>query len=402
MYNKGHKDGPFFLYLFLISHKRTFEITMLIKIFKIVVPVFLIVFAIMGCHEDQIDVRQNVNLPDNFYSFEYLPTELDKMSEFAAIGQIYDWLPKAHGGFGLKKPYSSPDIPVYAMADGVIYNIRYGTDIYGDFRVPDSLKGKYYDDFALHIYLSKTAEMHYGHLSRLAPEILMEADNLVKNTTENDVAINIKAGQIIAYIGIHPGFDIGFNDEKNLPYFANPDRYHASYRSAIPFTDRLPQNLRDEIWKINPRTVEPLGGKINYDVEGSVSGNWFLEGTKSLEEPGKILLIAYHERYADRITIADGSPMLVGSGNQNPGNQPNLWWIIGNDPAPENITMSSGKVKLNVATWYKFRETDNNPPSEGTVMFEMIAVDKLKFEFFEGKLPHEIIDFSASVRIYER
>jgi len=29
----------------------------------------------------------------------------------------------------------------------------------------------------------------------------------------------------------------------------------------------------------NPRTVEPRGGKIDFDIDGVLSGNWFLEGT---------------------------------------------------------------------------------------------------------------------------
>ncbi|MCH8908147.1 MAG: hypothetical protein IH840_13745 [Candidatus Heimdallarchaeota archaeon] len=28
----------------------------------------------------------------------------------------------------------------------------------------------------------------------------------------------------------------------------------------------------------NPRTVEPFGGKIDYDIDGRLIGNWYLQG----------------------------------------------------------------------------------------------------------------------------
>ena len=368
---------------------------------QIIAPVLLVILLFFGCEDDKnvVDPRQHIDLPDNF-SFNLLPTDLSRMSEFAAIGQVFVF-PKAHGGFTVKNYYSDPDIPVYAMSDGVIHNIRYGTRTYEGPRAPDALRGQEYDDFTLNIYLSKTAVMHYGHLSRLAPEIFEEGVNLVKYNEENRVSINIKEGQIVAYIGVHPGFDIGFSDEKITQYFANPERYPDNYIYSVPFTDMLPQPLKNEVWEINPRTVAPLGGKISYDIEGTISGNWFLEGTTSIDEFGNQLIIAYHERFADRITISDTSPLSDGGGNQNQGKETNMWWIIGNAPGPENIVLESGKVKLNVATRYKFSTTDS-PPSEGTVMFEMMAIDKLKFEFFEGKLPNEVEDFTALARMYER
>lgn len=367
-----------------------------------ILAILLTLFLMPGCEKNNVepDPRADLDLPDDV-TFTHLPTELDKMKEFAAVGQIL-FIPKAHCGFGVKDfNFSEPDIPVYAMADGVIHNIRYETKIQEFFKAPDSLIGTEYDDLTLHIYLSKTEEMHYGHLGKLAPEILEQAPNLVKGSTENRVSIPIKMGQIVAYIGVHPGFDIGYIDTKSEPYFANPDRYDASYRSAKPFTDNLLPGLRDEIWKINPRTVEPRGGKINYDEEGAISGNWFLEGyVADYDDWSNQLIIAYHERWADRITISDASPTLYGP--QNPSERrTSLWWIIGNTPAPEEVSQSTGLTKYNVTAPYNISAT-NNPDSEGTVLIEMIAVDRLKFEFVEGKLPDEVEGFSENAKVYER
>lgn len=351
----------------------------------------LLVTVFVRCDNDPVSIQED--LPD-VVTFNYLPTDLSKMFEFGAIGQIYN-IPKAHGGFTLKDFYStSPDIPVYAMSDGVIYNIRYSTRIFEEPWASQYgvVAGEEYEDYALFIYLSKTAGMHYGHLSQLAPEIQQQAGQL-EISEVNEVEIHFSAGDVLAYIGTHPGFDIGLYDTTRVHYFANPDRYDVAYRSAIPFTDYLPTALREQVWDVNPRTVEPLGGKIDYDVEGTLSGNWFLEGTTGWDE-SKQLVFARHERYADKVMIADGSP-------RSSGLDPYLWWVFGNAPLPETITPASGKVEYMVATWWKL-VADENTPAEGTLLIEMTADDRIEYEFVPDKLPGEVEDFSAAARVYVR
>ncbi len=353
----------------------------------------LLLGTVLACGDKNPLSQAREDLPDDV-TFAYLPTDLSRMAEFGAIGGIFN-IPKAHGGFTLKNFYSTtPDIPVYAMADGVIYNIRYSTRMFLEpwASFYGVVAGEEYEDYALFIHLTKTAGMHYGHLSKLAPEILQAAGELELSEV-NNVEIRFKAGDILAYIGTHPGFDVGLYDTKKEPYFANPDRYSPDYRSAIPFTDYLTPALREEVWKINPRTVEPLGGKINYDVEGTIAGNWFLEGTTSYDE-SKQLIFARHERYADKVMIADGSAL-----SSDP--EPYLWWVFGNEPLPEAVTMGSGKVKYKVATWWEIYQNENTPP-DGTVLIEMTAKDRIKYEFFPGKVPEQVNDFSAAVKIYER
>jgi len=365
---------------------------------KFYLPTILIlVFFLSSCKDDDI----TKDLPDDV-TFTQLPADLSPSDEFAAIGQLTG-IPKSHGGFRLANHYMlNPDIPVYAMSDGIIYNIRYEGVSSDHPNIPPELKGKEYDDYSLEIYLTKTAKMHYGHLSELAPKILEAAGTInYGRGVENRVKIPIKEGQILAYVGRHPGFDIGLTDLKRQAYFANPSRYTPEYMGSLPFTEFLTSALREKIWEINPRTAEPRGGKVAYDVEGTLSGNWFLLGTTSLTEWSKQLVIAKHEHWAERITIMDGSPLFDGDGKLNNGVPPNLWWLVGNSPDPKTITSASGKVKFKVAEWWKL-QANENWPAEGTVMFEISNNQQLKFEFFKEQLPDEVNDFTNSVRIYER
>lgn len=365
--------------------------------------ILLIFLAVICCDDDQSvhqDILKTLDLPDDVV-FTHLPTDLNSMSTFGAIGQVFG-IPKGHGGFIVKTfNYANPSIPVYAMSDGIIYNIRWGVQTFPAIAsIPAALHGQEYNDYALEIALSRTAKMHYGHVAKLAPQILSKAGTLEK-TTENHVEIPFKAGEVIAYIGIHPGFDIGLNDTKREHFFSNPDRYSIDYRSYIPFTDYLPVDLREQVWAINPRTVEPRGGKIDYDVAGTLSGNWFLEGTTSLEQWSRQLVFARHELRADKIYIADGSPLSDGPGSANAGKQPLLWFVFGNEPLPESVTPASGKVKFSVASWWKFTPTVT-PSPEGTLMVELIQENKLKYEWFPLKTSSEVTDFTSSAKIYER
>ena len=361
------------------------------------IPLILLCLLVLSCDKEE-DITKG--LPEEI-TFNNLPTDLSKTDSFAAIGQLQG-LPKSHGGFTMKEYYLlEPDIPVYAMSDGIIYNIRYEQVTSNHPGLPPELQGKYYDDYTLEIQLTKTAKMHFGHLSELAPEILEAAGNIsFGRGVENRVNIPIEEGQIIAYIGRHPGFDIGLTDTKRQAYFANPERYSQEYMGSLPFTDFMPASLRNQVWTVNPRTAEPRGGQVAYDVEGTLSGNWFLQGTTSLLEWSKQLVIARHELWGDRITIMDGSPLFDGDGQLNNGIAANLWWIKGNAPDPKSITPSDGMIKYEVAAWWN--QKFNSEHVDGTILFELTADGMLKFEYFDGMTSDEVTDFSPNVRIYER
>jgi hypothetical protein len=342
----------------------------------------------------------NAGLPENLI-FSHLPTQLSEMLEFGPIGSIRV-IPKAHGGFMLKTFMQEANIPVYAMSDGIIYNILKDTRTAGPGFAPPEYQGYEYDDFTFNIAVSRTANMWYGHVSRLADEIIMAAPGLnAGRGVENRVRIEITAGQIIGYIGPHPGFDIGMYDLSKELDFANPSRYYKEYRHTQPWTDYLIPALREQIWAINPRTIDPRGGKINHDIGGTLAGNWFLEGTNSLLQWSKQLVIARHEIYADRITIADASPLVDGDGILNDGLEPYIWFIIGNEPLPENITVASGMIKYEVARYWLFFHSPT-PTIDGTVAIQLMDEKTLKYEWREGVRAVDVEDFTGNARIYKR
>ena len=351
-----------------------------------------------SCSEEEENI--NAGLPANV-EFTYLPTDLSKMLVFGPIGTIRV-VPKAHGGFRLKTFSQEATIPVYAMSDGIIYNIGKDTRTAGPGFAPVDKEGFVYDDFSLNIAVSRTADMWYGHVSRLSDDILAAAPNLSAGYgSENRVKIEVKAGQVIGFIGPHPGFDIGMFDIAKELSFANPSRYSEQYRHNQAWTDYLTPALREQVWLINPRTVEPRGGKVNHDVPGTLAGNWFLEGTTEITQWSKQLVFAHHELYGDKITIADASPLVDGAGVLNDGKEPFLWFVKGNDPQPQTIDVAAGFSTYEVAVWWKLL---NNPsaPAEGTVAVQLQDANTLKYEWFAEKSSAEVTEFTSAAKIYKR
>ncbi len=356
-------------------------------------------FLLTSCQKDDEDDYKS-SLPSSVV-FTVLPTDLSEMLEFGPIGVIRV-VPKAHGGFRLKTFRQEANIPVYAMADGIIFNILKDTRKAGDGFAPPEFNGYEYDDFHLDIAVSQTANIWHGHISRLSDFVLNAAPALKSGRgVENKVSIKVSAGQILGYIGPHPGFDIGMVDYSKEVFLINPSRYYELYRHVQPWTDYLTNELREQVWEINPRIVEPRGGKISYDVENTLSGNWFTEDATSLLQWSKQLIIAKHELYGDRITISDTSPLVDGDGILNDGVEPNIWWIIGNAPKPETTSIASGMVKYEVAPPWRFVVSES-PEPYGIVAIQLFGPTSLKFEWFEGASTEGVTGFTDNARVYVR
>ncbi|MCC5942353.1 MAG: hypothetical protein JJU37_12510 [Balneolaceae bacterium] len=341
------------------------------------------------------------DLPDQV-QFTHLPTDLSQMAGFGPMGSLQG-IPKMHGGFGLINYYTFPPnmIPVYAMGEGYIYNIEKDFRTVTDHWPPD-VAGTDYDDFSLNIVYSKYAGGYYGHVSALSDEILEQAGEIKKGRgVHNRVRIKITPGQVLGYIGPHPGFDIGMYDYEREHYYANPSMYSPEYRSTVCYTDYLPADLRDDIWAINPRTAEPRCGRVAYDKEGTLAGIWFLEGTTDLSQWSRQLIFARHEIHGDRIAIADASPLLDGDGAQNMRRFPHLWLVKGNTPEPESITVESGLVLYEVADPWIHMNNEHADP-EGTLLIQMLEPERIQYEYFEGKSANEVSGFTSNSRIYLR
>ena len=152
---------------------------------------------------------------------------------------------------------------VLAPADGIVTDIGH---------MPGAKEG---EDYRLVIYHTCTFYTIYIHLWKLSPK-LSEALGISQYKVVN---APVKAGEVIGRSG---GFDFSVhNEESILPGFIVPEHYEAE--SWKIHTDDMfayfVEPIKTQLLEKNVRQKEPRGGKIDYDIDGKLVGNWFVEDT---------------------------------------------------------------------------------------------------------------------------
>ena len=240
-----------------------------------------------------------------------------------------------------------------------------------------------------------------------------------KNDYSNWEGISVKAGQVIGYIGGH-ALDFGVYDwEVSLPGLINPEAYTSREPWKIHTVDPFqyyPKEIRDELLSKMIRSVEPRAGKIDYDVDGTPSGNWFRPGTDWYNGVNQRkyweghLSIAPHEIDPDIWRIGIG---FLETEDNN--------FIMHGDESPLNISVNSGPVSYELSRYYTYIPADpdrvwwNEPYIEGeiygvkilpglvgTVLLELQENGLLKLEVFMGKKTDDISGFTDKAFLYER
>lgn len=352
----------------------------------------------------------NYPYPEGRIYLTHLPVDTDRVVEFLGLGNM-NVLPEDHGGFFTPRVgwYEEPTIPVYAPADGKI------TEIIQDWY---EWLDPYGHDLSMTIRVSTTMSVSFGHMSDLAPEIWEAAGELQPGySVPNEVDIEVKAGQIVGYIGTQGAMDWYIGDSELTLDFVNSDRYPLPWIISGCYHDYYREPLRSELLEITTRTAEPRCGKIDYDMQGRIIGNWFWEDEVpdyAFNDYSTHLAIAYDEFFGyDRIAISDGSASRsdsphAGDERFGPGSS-RVFWVKGNNPRPEDIGMSSGMIKYEIldrsygsySPGTTFPELDELPVA-GVLLIEMLDENRIRIERFMNKTADEIDGFGTNARIYVR
>ena len=284
---------------------------------------------------------------------------LDQLAPSIPYGaMIYDHVtPIDHGYIGIKTLYKDPStltdadyLPVTAPADGTITElsnlggpntfrvvINHGCNLYSVYMVlnkPSGVLAPYYEQ--------------------------------AKNSGYMKLNVKIKAGEEFARQRDN-AMDFNLLDgSKWLSGFANVGSYLSQDTWKPYTTDFLPyfpSDIRTALENVMQKTSAPRVGKIDHDVMGAASGNWFLDGTNGYGGnfnsaylnakstvpggvvPGKSvyswshLAIAPHE--------VDNSKWIFSTGwwRDNSGDPKQAVMVIsGNKPTPDKLTAASGIV----------------------------------------------------------
>lgn len=292
------------------------------------------------------------------------------------------------------KEMNKPDAaPVYAMADG--YIVSYENRQQNGYR-------------AIHIVMQHTCSFYtyFDLMTSMVPSL----ENQIKDGKGH---VPIKAGDVVGYVGGQSLDTAVYNLDLKLKGFVKPDSYSAEpwkIHTDDFFKYFSGKNL-SEMLALNARKVEPYSGKIDYDIEGKLVGNWFQEGTNGYDGPtttdhNQFGNIGY---YSGHLSIAPDAvnPSLINVSTGSYEGAPKQFTILSAKPAPEDVGTDSGEVKYELIQYTQpgpslAGQSKINKQVLATALFKVLPNNKLKVEIFPGKTAVQVSGFTSAAITYER
>ena len=326
--------------------------------------------------------------------FSHPPMNIEDIGNIEPYGIMIDAhvIPTSHGYISPIIFHSERDkYPVYAIADGVIVNVSHRGESIGDNVGNDTT-----DEYQMYFEYSCTFYSYYDLLTSLAPEIQEEVGKLTGFENKN-VRIPVKAGQLVGRIGGQTVDFAVWNFEKEPAYFANPASYKQDedrfYLDDMFFYFKEP--IKSELLSKARRTVEPRSGKVDYDKEAKLVGNWFREGSNGFAGPEGIQQTAGRRYWDGHLSISydyiDPDKIIFSIGNF--GGKAAQFNVAGNTPDPATIGVKEGLTKYELESFNTF---------SGTALVQLLESGKLKVETFPNKRVREVNDFTDQAKIYTR
>ncbi len=315
--------------------------------------IYLLIFILACSDEPALDSGQVI--------FSICPVDTAAILEASPLGNLNPpghTFPSDHIGFYLK---GSDSVPVHAMTAGTIRTIYYN---------------EWSDDYRIEFIHTESIISYLDHISNLPLGVILGA--------------TLNTGDLVGYARLRTGaFDIGVVNYNKVTSFNTPERYHEFYLHYDDPYNYFTDSIRYMLEAKNPRIGEPKGGRVCFDLYGTLAGNWFLEGTpvnieSSGYQYGAYQLAFVYDMYNSSIIRISCGGTLEGS--------PFAFTVTGNSPAPESVTPSSGKVK------YVF----NAPLFECTMLVQMLDEERIRVQTFKDIDPSEVDDFNFLVKIYTR
>jgi hypothetical protein len=281
-----------------------------------------------------------------------------------------------------------------------------------------------------HVVIEHSCDVYsiFIHLEQLTGPLEYLKD-LVSWGKPQYVRIPVKAEETIAFDGGTAGFDFSVhNNTVILPGFINPLSYVVEpwkIHTVDPY-EYFDEPVRSQLLTKNIRQIEPLGGKIDYDLSGRLIGNWFMEGSNGYQgiSPTEDPILPDQKKgyWNTHLAIAhdpiDPSTIIVSLG----------WFEEGSaqlavkepDPLPVDVSIETGLVKYELWDWQYVHDTNGQSwhttgqrmakdikavlghQIRGVVLFQLLDNMHLKMEAFPGLKTDEVFNFTERARIYER
>ena len=282
------------------------------------------------------------------------------------------------------------------------------------------------EDYRMVIEHTCTFFATYIHVATLALEIAAVTGPLSHGESwfAAGEGISLEAGQAVA---AYPGSTVDFmvhDTEVILPGFVVPEHYEGEpwkVHTVDPF-DYYEEPVRSQLLSRNPRTVQPYGGKIDYDVDGRAVGNWFLDGTvdyggRGVAQPNYWsghLSIVYDPVNTSELRISIGA--ATGIAEEACRACRNVFGVQGDTPDPADVDVATGLVVyelVGITHRPTFNAAGERLASDvvlgsiagdvlGVVLVQMVDDRTLRFEVVPGVRASSVTGFSAGASLYRR
>jgi len=170
--------------------------------------------------------------------------------------------------------------------------------------------------------------------------------------------------------------------------------------------------MKSELLSKAIREVEPIAGKIDYDIEGTISGNWFLDGTVDYSGNAPMDTPRYWEGhlyigygYIDPTQIRISIGFDTGINKDLCNICRGAYGVRGNQPDPNTVNSDSGIIKYELMSreensrWIREQVGDT---SLGTFLVQHLGDQTIRIEVIADQNPDEVSGFSEDARIYRR
>lgn len=275
-------------------------------------------------------------------------------------------------------------------------------------------------DYRVVIEHSCTFYTIFIHIDRLSDKIVSSikpSDGDIK--THVWPRIHVKEGEIMGSIGTGKLDFSVVNADITLPGFVVPAHYEGEPWKihTVDTFDYYEEPLKSQLLDKNIRRVPPLGGKIDYDIDVRLIGNWFKENTDGYRGMGSGNY--WNSHLSIVYDVIDPSQVRISIGDFG-GRQGQLQFgVTGNSPDPAEIDAADGVVKYELVAYEYYLEGTGRPwdrgkfasdvksrnknnDVRGVALLQLLPGRKLKAEFFPDKKAADVAGFTPSAMIYER
>ncbi len=318
------------------------------------IAIYLSAFALLlgGCSKNGGGNSSGSNVytgPNEASSFTASPIDIPKISYLLSLGWIQPvghTIPTDHVYFWYNNLNGPVYLPVYAPAPGKLYKI-------------------------LNVPVNGIAECKIW--VQVNEKFSYYLDHIVLNASFTEGTL-ITGGQKIGTTGLSSSIDLGAIDETlTLSGFANPARYAGQTAYCGKPFQYFTNKLKTQLYPLIDREGTDKDGRIDIDIAGKLTGNWFLDGsvfyTDGPDGWDKELSFAFDIQHPSVVLVSIGGTIgMVGK-----------WTIQPGAILPSEVGVANGKVAYLL---YSAGGISADPIQRGLMIVQMIDEKHIKVETF--------------------